>query len=303
MVDSTTARQHQADRGQLVELRQQDREDQEDRGAEGLDQEGAGLGALLVLALELEGDARAEIGLAPARAVISCCTLAVCTPSATLDGHRHDAIAVDAVDVADALRRHALHEIADRHVAGSRSARAVRRSGRGCGGRAGSAPGYRPPCRCPTGRYSVTLTPLVTSCTAVPTVFDAGAVFRGLRLVDLDLPVDAGQRQAVVEIADVAALPQGSPATFLAAAGSTSGSSAPSCTWIGLPVGGPARGAVTSTRMPGMSAVLARIASMISCAGGRVLPVGELELDHADRVLGDLARCRAAARRRGYRRS
>ena len=59
-------------------------------------------------------------------------------------------------------------------------------------------------------------------------------------------------------------------ATFLAAAGSTSGSSAPSCTWIGLPVGGPARGAVTSTRMPGMSAVLSRIASMISCAGGRV---------------------------------
>ena len=34
---------------------------------------------------------------------------------------------------------------------------------------------------------------------------DAGAVFRGLRLVDLDGPVDAGQRLAVVEIADVGA--------------------------------------------------------------------------------------------------
>ena len=44
----------------------------------------------------------------------------------------------------------------------------------------------------------------MTSCTAVPTVLTLGAVLRGLRLVDLDLPVDAGQRQAVVEVADVA---------------------------------------------------------------------------------------------------
>jgi hypothetical protein len=34
---------------------------------------------------------------------------------------------------------------------------------------------------------------------------DAGAVFRGFRFVDLDLPIDAGERQTVVEIADVAA--------------------------------------------------------------------------------------------------
>ena len=39
-----------------------------------------------------------------------------------------------------------------------------------------------------------------------------------------------------------------------------------------------------------MSAVLSRISSMISCAGAAVLPVDELELDHADRVLGDLVR-------------
>ncbi len=46
--------------------------------------------------------------------------------------------------------------------------------------------------------------------------------------------------------------------------------SAPICTWTGLPVGGPARGAVTSTRMPGMSAAFSRILSMIVCAGSRV---------------------------------
>ena len=45
------------------------------------------------------------------------------------------------------------------------------------------------------------------------------------------------------------------PAIFLAAAGNSSGSSPPIWTWIGLPVGGPARGAVTSTRIPGISAV------------------------------------------------
>ena len=59
-------------------------------------------------------------------------------------------------------------------------------------------------------------------------------------------------------------------AAFLAAAGSRSGSSADSWICTGLPVGGPARGAVTSTRMPGISAVFARIPSMISCAGARV---------------------------------
>ena len=67
MVDSTTAVSTSTDRGEAVELRQQDREDQEDRGAEGLDQEGAGLLALLVLALQLEGDAVAEIGLGELR--------------------------------------------------------------------------------------------------------------------------------------------------------------------------------------------------------------------------------------------
>ena len=92
-------------------------------------------------------------------------------------------------------------------------------------------------------------------------------------------------------------------ATFLAAAGSSSGSSAPICTWIGLPVGGPARGAVTSTRMPGISAVAARMPSMISCAGGARPPVGEFELDDADGVFAELARAAAAARRRGCRRS
>ena len=44
-------------RGELVELRQQHDEDQEDRRAEGIDQEGAGLGAVLVGAGELPVDA------------------------------------------------------------------------------------------------------------------------------------------------------------------------------------------------------------------------------------------------------
>src|SRR5262249_41516596 len=98
---------------------------------------------------------------------------------------------------------------------------------------------------------------------------DAGAVFRRLRLVDLKLPVDAGggwpssRSRMSLRAATIAA-------TLLAAAGSAAGSSALSCTWIGLPVGGPARGAVTSIRMPAISAVLARMASMISCAGGRL---------------------------------
>ena len=33
----------------------------------------------------------------------------------------------------------------------------------------------------------------------------AGAVFRGLGFVDFDFPIDAGQRQAIVEVADVTA--------------------------------------------------------------------------------------------------
>ena len=53
--------EHQSDRDELVELREQDREDQEHRGAESLHQEGARLGALLVLALEAERDALSEI--------------------------------------------------------------------------------------------------------------------------------------------------------------------------------------------------------------------------------------------------
>ncbi len=76
-------------------------------------------------------------------------------------------------------------------------------------------------------------------------------------------------------------------ATFLAAAGSLSGSSADSWTWIGLPVGGPARGAVTSTKVPAMSARL--VADLVHDDVRRraLLPVGEFELDDADGVFGD----------------
>ena len=54
--------QHEPDRGELVELRQQDREDQEDGGAERLEQKGRSLFALFVLALELERHAGAKVG-------------------------------------------------------------------------------------------------------------------------------------------------------------------------------------------------------------------------------------------------
>ena len=54
--------EHQKHAGELVELREQDGEDQEDRRAERLHQEGAGRLALLVLALHLVGDALAEVG-------------------------------------------------------------------------------------------------------------------------------------------------------------------------------------------------------------------------------------------------
>ena len=52
------AGQHQEHAGELVELRQQHDEDQEDRRAEGIDQEGARLGAVLVGAGQLPVDAR-----------------------------------------------------------------------------------------------------------------------------------------------------------------------------------------------------------------------------------------------------
>ena len=118
------------------------------------------------------------------------------------------------------------------------------------------------------GRNSVTLTPLVTSWTAVPTVLGpapnlaASAVSTSIFQSMPGSGWPSSRSRMSGRCARMAA-------TFLATLGSTSGSMAPIWIWIGLPVGGPARGAVTSTRTPGMSAVLARIASMISCAGGR----------------------------------
>ena len=117
---------------------------------------------------------------------------------------------------------------------------------------------------------------------------DAGAVFRGLRLVDLDLPVDAGQRLAVVEIADVAARRQDGR---------------------DLLGGGRQHGRIERAELH-----LDRLAGRRAGARRRHLdqdagnvgglgadgvhdlvrrrshaPVGELELDDADRVLGQLA--------------
>ena len=50
-------RQHQPDRGEVVELRQKDDEDQEDRRAEGLGEEGPRLGLFLILARQFPADA------------------------------------------------------------------------------------------------------------------------------------------------------------------------------------------------------------------------------------------------------
>ena len=120
--------------------------------------------------------------------------------------HRDDAVAVDAVDVADARRRHARR----RSCRSARGPTGVWMRSSSIWSRLRRSSGKRT--RMSTalslsdGRYSVTLTPLVTSCTRGADRVDAGAVFRGLGLVDLDPPVDAGQRQAVVEVADVGAL-------------------------------------------------------------------------------------------------
>ncbi len=138
------------------------------------------------------------------------------------------------------------------------------------------------------GRYSVTLTPLVTSCTAVPTELTLAPYLAASALSTSSFQSMPGSGRPSSR-SRIAGIFERMAATFLAAAGSLSGSSAESCTCTGLPVGGPARGAVTSTRMPGMSRVSSRISSMMTWADWPRLPVGEFVLDDADGVLGDLA--------------
>ena len=120
-----------------------------------------------------------------------------------------------------------------------------------------------------TGRYSVAFSPLVTSWTALPTVFTPAPYFAASDLsISIFQSMPGSGRPSSRSRMSLRA--PSMAATLAAANGIGAESSAESCTWIGLLVGGPARGAVTSMRMPAISAVLARMASMISCAGGRL---------------------------------
>ena len=199
MVERTHGGEHQQHAGEPVELREQDGEDQEHRGAEGLHQEGAGLLALLVLALHLEGDALAEIGgvqRVEHRRL----------DDGRLHAFRHvggdgdDARAVDAVDQPDLRGRRAGDEIADRH-----------RAGRGVDGQLVErveAPPLLREAHQDVDRLVGRGGPVFGDLHPVGDELDrradrdrAGAVFRRLGLVDVERPVDAGKRQAVIHVA------------------------------------------------------------------------------------------------------
>ena len=115
------------------------------------------------------------------------------------------------------------------------------------------------------GRYSVTLTPLVTSWIAVPTVLGLAPYFAASARLTSIFQSMPGSGWPSSMSRTSGCLPT-MAATFFAAAGTSSEFSAPICTCTALPVGGPARGAATSTSTPGMSAVALRMSSMISWA-------------------------------------
>src|SRR6185436_17252969 len=72
-----------------------------------------------VLALQTEGHALSEIGLGEFGRDLFL-HFGALHAFGQVRGHRHHAVAADAVDIADALRGNALHEIADRHIADGR---------------------------------------------------------------------------------------------------------------------------------------------------------------------------------------
>src|SRR5262249_9638920 len=121
-----------------------------------------------------------------------------------IGGDGHHAAAVDAIDVADALRRHAVREVADWHVPHlGLYAQIVDLVEAAALGRKAHQDVHRFVAvdRPVFGRLEAIGDGLASAADGV----DAGAVFRRLRLVDVELPVDAGKRLAVIEIADVAA--------------------------------------------------------------------------------------------------
>ena len=221
-------------------------------------------------------------------AVISSCTFALCTPSATFDDDRHHAVAADAVDVTDARRRNALDEIADRHVAGG-------------GVDAQVVDLVEAPAILREAQQDIDLLvgfrgPIFGDLHAVgdelhrgADTADARAVFRGFRLVDLDAPVDAGQRQAVVEIADVGALRQNRGDLFRRRRQQLRIERAE----LDLDrLAGRRAGARAGDLGQDAGNIRGLLADLVHdlVRGGARLPVGEFELDDADRVLGDFAR-------------
>ncbi len=115
-----------------------------------------------------------------------------------------------------------------------------------------------------SGRYSPTFTPLVTICTAVPTVVTLApnsAAWARSTFMRHSMPGN----ERVSSMSRI-------PSTFAsihsrtrATAGSRSAASREAnWSWIGLPTGGPGSNSCTSTRMPARSAVRRRISSRIA---------------------------------------
>src|SRR5262249_4050428 len=118
--------------------------------------------------------------------------------------YRDHPAAVYAIDVAHARRRHALYEVADRHVPRLRlHAQIVDLVEAATIGRKAHENVHRFVAvdRPVFGRFQSIGDKLDGAANRVY----AGAVFCGLGFVDFDLPIDARQRQAIVEVADIAA--------------------------------------------------------------------------------------------------
>src|SRR5215468_3351433 len=167
-------------------------------------------------ALSRNADALARSSSSPLSLNITPAPRSVCASARDLRLHRgalhafgevggdgHHPAAVDAIDVADALRRHALREVADRHMPHlGLHAQVVDLVEAAPFGRKAHQDVHRLVAvdRPVFGRLEAVGDELDRAADGV----DAGAVLRRLRLVDLELPVDAGKRLAVIEIADVA---------------------------------------------------------------------------------------------------
>ena len=116
---------------------------------------------------------------------------------------------------------------------------------------------------------------------------DVGLILRGLGLVHLDAPVDAGQRQPVVDVAHVGARRQ-QRGDLLGGGGQQLGIERRELDLHRLAGrrAGARRGHLDQDARNVRGLLADRVHDLVRRRAG--LPVGELELDHADRVLADL---------------